>query len=294
MDYYKAPMQGACNKDGEDCPETTSRSGEPVRLVDPVGPDEGPTRPNVPPAPPPRIDLRQRRLSSAGSVVSSGGDRASGTIHCVDGRCRFVSKEELAQEANAKKASTKKKKKSKKKKGKMSKLGEAVVVVEPGLISTGSSTSMDVIVVQSRAVDAEAEPIQMESEDIAQRPREIGGGFIGPPHLQDGEEPEILMRVYERADDVPAAASVLTPRSPLALPSSLECEAAKQVKWDMFTSTWLSVSAKGVDIREYITTSSPSNSTPEAVRPFCDPDAADVPAVSLLSLDHLEVRVIMP
>ena len=288
-------MQGACNKDGEDCPESTSRSGEPVRLVDPVGPDEGPTRPNVPPAPPPRIDLKKRRLSSTGSVVSSGGDRSSGTIHCVDGRCRFVSKEEMAQEASAKKAS-KTKKKSKKKKGKMSKVGEAVVVVEPGLIFTGSSSSMDTIGVQSKAVEEEAEPTQMEREEIAKKPRETGdGGFIGPPHLQDGEEPEILMRVYERADDAAATAiaPVPTPRSPVALPSSLECEAAKQVKWDMFTSTWLSVSAKGIDIREYIATSPPSNSTAEAVRPFCDPDAADVPAVSLLSLDHLEVRVLL-
>ena len=120
VDYYKAPVQGACNRDGEDCPEITpSRSGEPVRLVDRVGPDERPLKPNVPPAPPPRIDLRKRRLSSSGSVVSSGGDRSSGTIHCVDVRCRFVSKEELArEEENAKKVDKKKKKKKKTKKKK--------------------------------------------------------------------------------------------------------------------------------------------------------------------------------
>ena len=61
VDYYKAPVQGACNKDGEDCPEITpSRSGEPVRLVDRVGPDERPSEPNVPPAPPPTAGMPKR------------------------------------------------------------------------------------------------------------------------------------------------------------------------------------------------------------------------------------------
>lgn len=66
VDYYKAPVQGACNKEGEDCPQTASRSGEPMQLVDRVGPDERPSKPNVPPGPPPRKDLQQRRLSSTG------------------------------------------------------------------------------------------------------------------------------------------------------------------------------------------------------------------------------------
>ena len=194
-----------------------------------------------------------------------------------------MTKEELAQEENAKKDSKKKKKKAKKKKGKKSKEEETVALKDATTSAAGPT--VDEMVVQSKDTDEEAEPIQMEIEGIAKTLRK-SGDFIGPPHLQDGEEPEILMRVYDRADDT---ASILSPKSS-ALPSSLECEAAKKVNWEMFTSTWLSVSAKGIDVREYIT-SAPLNSTePGSIHPFCDPEDVDVPAVSLLSLDHLEVH----
>ena len=55
------------------------------------------------------------------------------------------------------------------------------------------------------------------------------------------------------------------------------------MNWDAFTSTWLSVSAKGVDLRDFLVPA--EESIEEGTKPYCSDDGA--PPVSLLTLDHL-------
>ena len=93
----------------------------------------------------------------------------------------------------------------------------------------------------------------------------------GPVLLVDDPLPDVLLRVREK-DASP-------------LPTSLECAERREVKWATFTSTWLSVAAKGVNIRELIVDKDAIESNADSKsKPFC---MQDVP-VSLLTMDHME------
>ena len=93
-------------------------------------------------------------------------------------------------------------------------------------------------------------------------------GFIGPIELLDDAIPDIMIKVREKLS---------TPQ-----PTEAECKSAKEINWEAFTSTWLSVSAKNIDIREYLGDYLEPLSGDQKVRPYCP----EVPT-SLLSMDHL-------
>jgi len=120
--------------------------------------------------------------------------------------------------------------------------------------------------------DAEEEEMEHENDlellvldNESDKPVE---GFIGPIELLDDAIPDIMIKVREKLS---------TPQ-----PTEAECKSAKEVNWEAFTSTWLSVSAKNIDIREYLGDYLEPLSGDQKVRPYCP----EVPT-SLLSMDHL-------
>ena len=114
--------------------------------------------------------------------------------------------------------------------------------------------------------DTESEELEILTIDTeSEKPVE---GFIGPINLIDDAIPDIMIKVREKLS---------TPQ-----PSEAECKSAKEVNWDAFTSTWLSWSAKNLDIREYLGDYlEPLGETLKS-KPYCP----EVPT-SLLSMDHL-------
>ena len=93
-------------------------------------------------------------------------------------------------------------------------------------------------------------------------------GFVGPIELVDDAIPDIMIKVREKLS---------TPQ-----PTESECQNAKEVNWEAFTSTWLSVSAKNIDIREYLGDYLEPLKEDSKLKPYCP----EVPT-SLLSMDHL-------
>ncbi len=64
-------------------------------------------------------------------------------------------------------------------------------------------------------------------------------GFIGPVHLVDDPVPDVMINInHEGGIQMP--------------PYEKDCNDVKDFNWDSFTSTWLSVSAKNIDIREFL------------------------------------------
>ncbi len=101
---------------------------------------------------------------------------------------------------------------------------------------------------------------------------EVGGAsgrpFVGPFHLVDDSMPDVMIKVHEKLATPP--------------PTAADCAEASEVNWDAFTSTWLSVSAKGVDIRESVVHLMEPLTAGQPRRPYCeevDP--------GLATLDHL-------
>ena len=62
--------------------------------------------------------------------------------------------------------------------------------------------------------------------------------FVGPINLVDDSIPDIMIKVREKQQT--------------NLPTLEQCKEAKEVNWEAFTSSWLSTSAKNIDIREYL------------------------------------------
>ena len=93
-------------------------------------------------------------------------------------------------------------------------------------------------------------------------------GFIGPINLVDDPIPDVMIKVREKLATPP--------------PTKEECKDAKEVNWNAFTSTWLSVSAKNIDIREYVGDYLEPLADDLKMKPYCP----EVPT-SLLSMDHL-------
>ena len=93
-------------------------------------------------------------------------------------------------------------------------------------------------------------------------------GFIGPINLVDDPVPDVMIKVREKQS---------TP-----FPTPEQCKDIKEVNWKAFTSSWLSTSAKNIDIREYI--GDYLEPLPEGIKrkPYCEEVST-----SLLSLDHL-------
>ncbi|KAK4302085.1 hypothetical protein Pmani_025813 [Petrolisthes manimaculis] len=97
---------------------------------------------------------------------------------------------------------------------------------------------------------------------------EVEGNIDAPPAIEDDPLPDVLLRVRERVASPPPPPHV--------------CDRANKLS-DVkhFTSTWLSVSAKNIDISDYLG-ASPSAGTP-LEEPIC---RGDLPA-SMHTLDHL-------
>ena len=92
---------------------------------------------------------------------------------------------------------------------------------------------------------------------------------MGPVNLVDDPIPDVMIKVREKLATPP--------------PTPEECGEAKEVNWNAFTSTWLSVSAKSIDIREYLGDYlEPLEPAELKLKPYC----SEVPT-SLLSMDHL-------
>lgn len=184
-------------------------------------------------------------------------------IMCKAGSCKIISKEELENEAtesstNQSGSGKKGKKKKKKKSGKKNKSTEDDVIASK---AAGKSNQPGVEIGTIAETSA-------EEEDQFSKPEATDADFIGPVQVKDSALPDVMIRVREK---------ISTP-----LPSSAECSNIKQINWDTFTSTWLSVTAKGINIRDHVVY--PSVSDPiENKEPHCP----SVP-VSLLTLDHLE------
>ena len=106
----------------------------------------------------------------------------------------------------------------------------------------------------------------LSESDFHEKPQKEG--FIGPINLIDDPVPDVMIKVREKLASQP--------------PTPEECKEAKEVNWQSFTSTWLSVSAKNIDIREYL--GDYLEALPEGLKmkPYCE----EVPT-SLLSMDHL-------
>lgn len=89
-----------------------------------------------------------------------------------------------------------------------------------------------------------------------------------PQPVIDDLLPDILLQVPDRKPAIPP-------------PDLSECKSFPQANFKHFTSTWLSVSAKGVAVSKLLNTDSPVSGPP--LQPFCD---ATLPS-SALTLDHL-------
>ena len=145
--------------------------------------------------------------------------------------------------------------KKKKKKVKKRKVADSKPIPPPlAALEFGTVTETD--------HEEETQP-HLEADDVFSEVEAVAG----PVQLVDDALPDVLLRVREKLASPP--------------PTPGQCGASKTVNWDAFTSTWLSVSAKGVDIRELIA----AEGIAEGKKPFC---AADEVPVSLLTLDHLE------
>ena len=69
-------------------------------------------------------------------------------------------------------------------------------------------------------------------------------GVFGPVNLIDDDLPDMLIKVRDK--------TVQTERVHLTIHNPDECDQVKKINWGVFTSTWLSVSAKNIDIRKYL------------------------------------------
>lgn len=116
---------------------------------------------------------------------------------------------------------------------------------------------------------AETEPDEEEVDDETKTESQFVSA--GPVFLQDDPMPDVLVSVRP---DPNLTADVINLNS---------CDEAKSVNWLAFTSTWLSVSAKGIDIREYL--GDYLEVLPQSLRhkPICEPEVPN----TLLTMDHL-------
>ena len=246
---------------------------------------------------------------STDTCISVNGDckdkEAQKMILCKDGDCKHVSAEEwltetfphpgpynfeepekLIEQVNknnkllAKKSRKKRKKKQEKKKEVIRpKEGEDTVLLDHeqlkhatlpmGAVEIGTIAENDQDDEDFDAIDDDSE----DNEDLEllvldndnDKPVE---GFVGPIELLDDAIPDIMIKVREKLS---------TPQ-----PTESECQSAKEVNWEAFTSTWLSVSAKNIDIREYLGDYLEPLKDDSKLKPYCP----EVPT-SLLSMDHL-------
>ena len=174
----------------------------------------------------------------------------------------------------------------------ISKQTESLDIASDGLTTKTESTSDEEGLSEDELYDNTHGNASTKSVDNS---REV----YGPTNLIDDSLPDMLLKVRDKTS---------YDKLEKAMPSTEECENAKKINWGVFTSTWLSVSAKNIDIRQSLST--PSN-TPTAaatdiyhrdlddvedepdfiksttsddnIQPFCD----EVPT-SLLIPDHLE------
>ena len=65
---------------------------------------------------------------------------------------------------------------------------------------------------------------------------------IGPVNLIDDTLPDVLHKHHNKDQS----------QTKRILPSINQCKGQKKINWGVFTSTWLSVSAKDIDIREFL------------------------------------------
>lgn len=244
-------------------------------------------------------------------------DGMEAMIFCKDGHCRFVTPEEFVANSdssvvpvidslsikgqqqdigqiNSSSSKTKKKKPCKKcKKWKKTNKKKAVIIpkegeqtmllnqeqlqkkaLPQGAVEIGTIAENEVDELEDDPEDdedgdddeTEIEVMIVDTED--QVVKSTSSSFIGPFHLVDDPLPDVMIKVREK---------LVTPP-----PTKDECTDSKTVNWAAFTSTWLSVSAKNIDIREFL--GDYLEPLPEGVslKPYCE----ETPT-SLLSMDHL-------
>ncbi len=182
--------------------------------------------------------------ASESAQVYQAGYGLEALILCENDECRFVDAAAVEEEEKQKKRSKKKKKKKQNREKEEERQKTEQDLQE--LVGTDTTVLLDRHQMKKGlpqgAVEigtiAETEP---EEETDLLDPGVSNNNkqsFIGPFHLTDDSLPDILLKVHEKLATPP--------------PSAAECAEAKPVNWDAFTSTWLSVSAKGIDIRESV------------------------------------------
>lgn len=234
-------------------------------------------------------------------------------ILCKDGHCKTVSREQFMAQAMENggqyvmsedgkntwiqapsSSSSSKKRKSKKKKSKKSKKllapepGEDTILVDPekmksSALPIGAVEIGTIAESESEEDDEEEDTLTNHDEELADdnelellseanlnsNKQRLEEGFIGPFHLVDDALPDVMIKVHEKFSTVHQ-------------PNEEECKNAKEINWSSFTSTWLSVSAKNIDIREFLGDYLSPIDTSKKLLPYCD----EVPT-SLLAMDHL-------
>ena len=99
-------------------------------------------------------------------------------------------------------------------------------------------------------------------------------GELGPVHLQDDSSPDVLLKIHQ-----------IFTSEPFIEPTDEECRRVHlpEFDWTAFTSTWLSVSAKGIDVGQFLINDDIFQDEERRRKPFCE----DEPPLSLLTMDHL-------
>lgn len=216
----------------------------------------------------PACDLKFKKPNKVSSSCQSSSecmskmDKAGETmIFCKEGHCRSVTTEEflaaslsteakLVEDIGKQRGKLRKKKKKKKEQevfldeGMLPKAGEETVLLEHSQVKKVLPLgAVEIGTVAETLYDEDEEDSEDHDEDLellvhVQDEHHDENAFIGPVNLIDDPIPDIMIKVREK---------LATPQ-----PTSEECKSSGTIKWDSFTSTWLSVSAKNIDIREYM------------------------------------------
>lgn len=247
----------------------------------------------------------QLKFKSQDKKMVANGLANEDLILCKDGHCKTVTREQFMAQAMEnggqyvmsedgtntwiEAPSSKKKKRKSKKKSKKKVLtpepGEDTILVDPEKMKHSAlpigAVEIGTIAESESEDDDDEEEESMIQEDFAEDELELLSeanlnsnhqrleeGFIGPFHLTDDALPDVMIKVHEKFS--------------ASQPSEEECKNAKDINWSSFTSTWLSVSAKNIDIREFLGDYLSPIDTSKKLLPYCD----EVPT-SLLAMDHL-------
>ena len=83
-----------------------------------------------------------------------------------------------------------------------------------------------------------SDTVLLTKDEASQQP----GNVFGPIHLIDDDLPDMLFKDQIKTSGMKKKA-----------PTLRQCRHSKKINWTVFTSTWLSVTAKNIDIRKSLT-----------------------------------------